>query len=407
MATIKNALQITKLSIKAQQENYDVAKTTILAGKPGIGKTQRMEQLAEQLNMHFFHISAPEISPEHLSGIPDFKDVKGFGKYHANGVEAKATYWSVPEIIYNANTLASDKSKNGTILMLDDIHEAPLATVAYFYQLFNEKKLSNFSLDSKVFLVGAMNDSDQANFDGLPSPVKNRISLIKVDFDPDEWLEGYSKNLHFHIRSFLQSQPKFLNEDETTDLNQFGTPRSWTNLAALYGYSYNEDSTFTLENISDIASSNVSHKATQELEIHVQYLEKLNLNMYVETKKIFNIKDFKSPLDQVLMGYVVNFIHSIEDAQYLSDLLSKNIKSRNFIGFIGAELYSKYESNSCSKGLEFFIDFLLLEDNEEIDISKYGKLTKKEKDIISNFKIEEEHIDTLIEITTVFSGKVN
>ena len=59
---------ILKTNIEGQLNGADIGGGICIAGKPGIGKTQTMYQIAKDLNMNILQISIPEISTEELSG---------------------------------------------------------------------------------------------------------------------------------------------------------------------------------------------------------------------------------------------------------------------------------------------------------------------------------------------------
>ena len=60
--------KILSTNIKGQLNGADIGGGICIAGKPGIGKTQSMYAIAEELNMHVLQISIPEVSTEELSG---------------------------------------------------------------------------------------------------------------------------------------------------------------------------------------------------------------------------------------------------------------------------------------------------------------------------------------------------
>jgi hypothetical protein len=64
-----------------------------------------------------------------------------------------------------------------------------------------------------------------------------------------------------------------------------------------------------------MSSGHISEKASLEFEKHVAYIEKLNLKKYVTARKLFDVSE-KKALDQVLMGYLPNFIKNIKDGEY-------------------------------------------------------------------------------------------
>lgn len=409
MGSLAVSLELVKMNIEAQKKGLRVAKTIALSGKPGIGKTERMRDLAESMGMEFYHQSMPEMDISVMSGLPDFYEVDGIdvSSYHKNSLKGKGVAWTMPEIIMNANIMAN-KNENGVILMLDDLHQTPISTMPYLYQLLNEKSLGNYILDDKVFLVAGLNDSADANFDGIESPVMNRMSFLKTEFDVVEFLDGYAKKFPVQVRSFLDQNPDFVNEEEST-LGAFGTPRSWNALSESFGYIYKNNKEFLLDNIFNLASGSVSEKASLEFEKHVLYIEKLNLDKYVRDEKMIDIGAMKS-LDQVLMGYIPNFIKSKKSGVYLAKLMEDNINNSNFIAFAMAEIYNKYsfavsknddELKSITEGVRLVIG-KLLDDDEVLDGLKDGA-DKAELKMINGVKFKDKTKETFFELLSGFA----
>lgn len=409
MGSLTVNLELVKMNIEAQKSGLKVAKTIALSGKPGIGKTERMRALAESMGMEFYHQSMPEMDISVMSGLPDFYEVEGIdvSSYHKNAIKGKGVAWTMPEIIMNANIMAT-RNENGVILMLDDLHQTPISTMPYLYQLLNEKSLGNYVLDENVFLVAGLNDSADANFDGIESPVMNRMSFLKTEFDVVEFLDGYAKRFPVQIRSFLDQNPDFVNEDEST-MGAFGTPRSWNALSESFNYMYKNNKKFLLDNLFNMASGSISEKASLELEKHVMYIEKLNLDKYVREEKLFDINKMKT-LDQVLMGYIPNFIKSVKSGVYLTRLMETNIKNSNFVAFSMAEIYNKYsyaiaknddELSTITDGLKLVIA-KLLDDDDMLDKLKEGR-DKDEVKLIDGVKFKTKTKETFFDLLSAFA----
>lgn len=409
MGSLSVNLELVKMNIEAQKKGHGVAKTIALSGKPGIGKTERMRALAESMGMDFYHQSMPEMDISVMSGLPDFYEVEGLdvGSYHKNAIRGQGVAWTMPEIIMNANIMAT-KNENGVILMLDDLHQTPISTMPYLYQLLNEKSLGNYVLDNNVYLVAGLNDSEDANFDGIESPVMNRMSFLKTEFDVVEFLEGYAKKFPVQIRSFLDQNPDFVNEEEST-ISAFGTPRSWNALSESFGYIYKNNKKFLLDNVFHLASGSISEKAAMELERHILYIEKLNLDKYVREEKMIDIGKMKS-LDQVLMGYIPNFIKSPKSGVFLARLMETNIGNSNFVAFTMAEIYNKYsyavarddeKLSSITEGIRLVIG-KLLDDDVILDALKEGK-EKADIKMMEDVKFKPETKEVFFELLSGFA----
>ena len=376
----RNIKKYLKLNIKAQLDNFAVGGGVVIAGKPGIGKTATLKDLAEELNLHFIHISMPELTPEELSGIPEFAEAEHLNRYnlHSNS-KSLATVWSASQLIYRANTLANDNSKRGVLLAIDDMHRINLATAPYLYSLLGERKLGEFVLDKKVAIVGAMNDSEEAGFDGIESPIKDRIGILKVDFNFEYWYELIGIKLNPFIASFLKARPDLVMEVESTEIEQFATPRSWTYLSKEIDYIFSiKEEKFFFENVFMIASQKISLKASREFAKHTTYINSLDIEKIVKRREIFNAKTLKV-LDQIIYAFLVNYIDSRDDAKYLVKLIKKNIAVENFVGSVLIEAYNRYDrllssgNIKSAEGLELFINAILGDRSIDIGIDEISK----------------------------------
>lgn len=390
---------ILKTNIKGQLAGADIGGGICIAGKPGIGKTQTMYKIAKDLNMGILQISIPEISTEELSGIPDFLEAKHMDKYSTTGTtDSMSTKWSVPQIIETANRMATREGSNGCILFIDDLHRVNMAVAPYLYGLLGERKLGSFKLDPKVAIMGAMNDSDEAGFSGIDSPIKDRLGILPVPFDFEYWFTNFGKKLHFYVASFLKTHAKYIQEDESTMIEQFGTPRSWTHLAnefELY------DRSFIRENTTFLSKQKVSLAASNELAKHIAYVEAIDFTSKIANKESIDIKALK-PIDQILYAYIINYVDTIEDAVYVMDLIDSNVNSANFIGFIAGELYNKFLAKADGKptpdGLTVILDKLLGTPYDETRYNK--KMSKKERELFDSLYFKE--YDKVIALATEF-----
>lgn len=389
---------ILSTNIKGQLSGADIGGGICIAGSPGIGKTQNMYKIAKDLNMNILQISIPEISTEELSGIPDFIDAHHMDQYSTTGTtNSQATKWSVPQIIETANRLAEAEDKNGCILFIDDLHRVNMAVAPYLYGLLGERKLGSFTLNSKVALMGAMNDSDEAGFSGIDSPIKDRLGILPVPFDFEYWFQNFGKGLHFYVASFLKTHATYAQEDESTMIEQFATPRSWTHLAnefELY------DLPFIQEHAVTLATQKVSIAAANELNKHITYIEAIDFTSKITAKEAIDINNLK-PIDQILYAYIVNYVDTLEDAAYVMKLIDDNIDSANFIGFIIGELFTKFLGKEAGKpitdGLRAMLEKLMQIPIEE---KAYIKLTAKDKELYETM-IFKDH-DRVVAIASEF-----
>jgi len=354
---LQTALEVIKVNIIAQIAGKSI-QPVVFAGKPGLGKTRSIESLTTTLNYGLVHYSVPELNSELLSGLPSFVNAPDMTKYSkTNSSLAQATDWTVPMMIMEANRLA--EQHNGCVLFLDDLHRINMSVAPYLYGLLEERALGSYKLDPRVALVCAMNDSEEAGFSGMDSPIKDRCSILPVEFDFDSWFNSHGKYLNYLISSFIKLNPHYIQEGESTQIEQFLTPRSCT----YFGYELDEyQPEFIVENALELAKMKMSNSAATAFTKHVEYLSKIDFSGIVKERKKLDISSMK-PIDAILYAYIVNYIDTEKDAQYLIDLIEANITEASFLGFLSGELYTKYQiqtkGKKVTKGISEILDALL------------------------------------------------
>lgn len=349
----------TNITILTNNINQQLAGKPVapicLAGKPGTAKSTTVELIAKQLNMNIVTESAPTMTHEVLSGLPDTVDASQFQANSIDGSVPQATQWSIPEMLSKAIRAAKDKP---TVLLIDDFHMVSPHLQAYFYGLLLERRLGNFKLSDNTAIVLTMNDSDAAGFTGINSAVRNRLAILQVEFDFDYWINNYGNKLHYLVTSFLKTKSNYCMEDESTGIIGYASARAWTAIAyELTGYS----DEFILAHASTIAGMQVSAEAARAFQLHVNYIAKIDFSSTVSNRTLTDLSK-QDPIDSIVHSYITNFIKSVDDGLYLFDLMNANINQSAFIGFILGEVYVKYtnqDETPLSEGLLFVIDRLL------------------------------------------------
>jgi len=368
---LQTALEVAKINIKAQRDGK-LAQPIVFASSPGIGKTRSLTNLTKELGYGLVHYSVPELTSELLSGLPSFVDAPDMIKFNKTGLKlAQATEWTVPMMVLEANRLA--EQHNGCVLLLDDLHRINMSVAPYLYGLLEERALGSYKLDPRVAIVCAMNDSDEAGFSGMDSPIKDRCSILPVEFDFDDWYNSHGKFLNYLIASFIKLNPQYIQEDESTEIEQFLTPRSCT----YFGHELDEyESDFIVKNAMELAKMKMSKSAATAFAKHVEYLDKIDFSSIVKERKQLDIASMK-PIDAILYAYIVNYIETEKDAEYLIDMIEANINEASFLGFLSGELYTKYfiqqAGKPITKGVAEIIDALLNPKTSKLQIPSRDK----------------------------------
>ncbi len=374
-------ITIIKSNITGQLVNKQISPLCI-AGSPGTAKSTTVALIAVELDMNLVTCSGPTLSHEALSGLPDTVDAS---KYIANSIDGStplATQWSIPEIMAHAITAAAEKP---TILLIDDFHMVSPHLQSYFYSLLLERRLGNFRLSENTVIILTMNDSDLAGFNGINSAVRNRMSILKVDFNFEYWFSNYGNQLYYLVTSFLKAKPHYTQEPESTGIEGYATSRAWTAIAA--ELSLHED---PISFAYSVAHMQVSTQAAQAFQEHVAYIQAIDFTKLVANRTLVDLSK-QDPLDSLIYSYITNFIHTLDDAMYLFELLAINHSNAAsaFVGFVIGELYIKQRTmDTASDGLKFAIKKL---SHQPMIASDYPNTSKAKFDKLSVEPIENIH----------------
>lgn len=217
--------------------------TIFLLGGAGIGKSETVRRLAKRLAewrgkelveytdrigkkvlkepekyFVFRDLRLTEVEPSDLIGIP-----RDEGEY----------------VIYKPLLWARVLSVCEGILFLDEITNVQRMDVqSAMYKLLLEKKVGDEQLHDGVIVVCAGNLPKHSTVAvKLPAPAVNRCNVYRVKpAEVDEWAQymdaTYGNKWNRVVYAFLKAHSEmFIVESEPETLEQFATPRRWTDLA--------------------------------------------------------------------------------------------------------------------------------------------------------------------------------
>lgn len=195
-------------------------RPVLVAGAPGIGKTQIVKQVAANLG-HEVIFSHPAVSdPTDFKGLPWF-DTKG----------KSADFYPIGEF---AQALAATEP---TIWFFDDLAQAPEAVQAACMQLFLERRVGSHVLPDCVTFVACTNGrAHRAGARGLLEPVKSRFVTI-VELIPDyvSWRRwAVNAGVPVMLIAYLGFCPERLSQFlPSADLTNSPNPRTWEHVAQI------------------------------------------------------------------------------------------------------------------------------------------------------------------------------
>jgi len=183
-------------------------------GPPGVGKSDTVKQVAEELKYKLIDVRAVLLDPVDLRGLPT--------------IDNGQARWCPPSFL--------PKGKGKRIIFLDELNAAPPLVQAACYQLILDRKIGEYTLPDDVVLVAAGNrETDRAVTSRMPSPLANRFIHLDFDVDLDDWISwGLNNGVRTEILAFQRFRPETLyNFDPKKNDKAFATPRSITFLSEL------------------------------------------------------------------------------------------------------------------------------------------------------------------------------
>ena len=265
MINIKSAKRLVKRAILANisSDKKDLAITPLVSGKHGIGKSQMIKSIANDLSGVCITIEGGTLKEGEITGLPyQYKDEKGnikfrFLPYYAieriqneekriyellKGGERNADYLKGDDNSYSLNDISYVEKinllKNHTvkpvIIFIDEINRTENTVYKELMNILLTRSVNGYEFPWWVFFVGAMNPSTQNSVyatNEMDPAQLDRFIKIKVKDDSKEWIK-YAKNANMSqsILDFITDNPKCLSS-ESKDLEDeekpSPSPRGW------------------------------------------------------------------------------------------------------------------------------------------------------------------------------------
>lgn len=211
-----------------------VKQPSFIWGPPGIGKSELIQQISDDLGGHMIDLRMGQLDPMDLRGIPvPNKDTKQMEFYPLDALPTEEIASQYPIVI----------------LFMDELTSAPPTVLGSAYQLILDRKLGNYKLPDNVIIVAAGNrESDKGVTFRMPTPLANRFVHFEMGVDFDSWLEWAVNNrVHKDVVGYLTFAKSDLYDfDAKSSSRAFATPRSWTFASKLI---HDDDDHSTMTNL--------------------------------------------------------------------------------------------------------------------------------------------------------------
>lgn len=196
-------------------------RPVFLWGPPGIGKSELVAGIAEDLGGHMIDLRMAQMEPTDIRGIPFFN--KDNGKMD----------WAPPIDLPDAEMSAKYPV---IILFLDEMNSAAPSVQAAAYQLILNRRIGKYTLPDNVVIVAAGNrESDKGVTYRMPSPLSNRFVHLEMRVDFDSWQTwAVQRKIHKDVVGYLSfAKGDLFDFDPRSASRAFATPRSWTFVSEL------------------------------------------------------------------------------------------------------------------------------------------------------------------------------
>ncbi len=213
------ALEVLRRGWAAQRTD-GLTLSWMLHGRPGVGKSAIVRQLADETGARLFDLRLTTIEPQDLRGLPYYD--------HAT----RRTLWYRPEDL-------PDDPAHPAILFLDELTAAAPALHPAVYGLLQERRVGPHRLPPSVFVVAAGNGAeDGAVAYEMGTALSDRLVHLRIEAAADDWIAHYAvpRGLNPAVTAFLRVRPDLLDTiPQALDRGQViaCTPRSWERAARI------------------------------------------------------------------------------------------------------------------------------------------------------------------------------
>jgi hypothetical protein len=221
MAEIISRTVGPKAAKKSLRKAFKNKRPIFMWGPPGIGKSDIIKQLGEELDAHVIDVRLSLWEPTDIKGIPYFDS------------NTNKMVWAPPGELPDE---ALSKQHKQIILFMDEMNSAAPSVQAAAYQLILNRRVGTYKLPDNVVMVAAGNrETDKGVTYRMPAPLANRFVHLELTVEWDDYFEWATENkIHKDVVGFLTFSKKDLYDfDPKSSSRAFATPRSWSFVSEL------------------------------------------------------------------------------------------------------------------------------------------------------------------------------
>lgn len=215
-----SAVRSTLLKLIPEKENV------LLVGSPGVGKTDSVDAVAQQLEYDLLVMHPVVDDPTDYKGMP--------------AVTKRKSGEPSAQFLPFGNLWRLIDAKKPLIAFMDDIGQAPQAVQAALMQLVLSRQINGHRVSDEVRFVAATNRrQDQAGVQGMITPLLDRFTtVLPFEFYLEDWIKwALDHELPVPLIAFARYRPDLIGKFEPSrEMKKSPTPRSVAGLGRLINY---------------------------------------------------------------------------------------------------------------------------------------------------------------------------
>lgn len=229
---IKDTIQAYLL--KDEYGEYEITpirqRPVLLLGAPGIGKTQIMEQIAQECKIGLVSYTITHHTRQSAIGLP-FISQKEYG-----GKPYSVTEYTMSEIVASVYEKIEHSGLAEGILFIDEINCVSETLAPTMLQFLQNKTFGSHKVPAGWVIVAAGNPREYnksvREFDIV---TLDRVKRIVVEEDCGVWMEyAWTRKIHGAILSYLSIKPEnFYSVENGEEEKAFVTARGWEDLSEI------------------------------------------------------------------------------------------------------------------------------------------------------------------------------